>query len=163
MKTRPTADMVREALFNILGIKVIDSIFLDIFAGTGAVGLEALSRGAKRAVFVEKDVNACSIIAKNLEELKIENKAEILKSDAIKAIKILNKKEETFDIIFIDPPYNKNYIALCIDTIKKYDIMKPDGLLILQHSVNENFKYNGFSCLKQKKYGKTLLTLLIKE
>jgi len=155
--------MVREALFNIIGIKVIDCNFLDIFAGTGAVGLEALSRGAQRAVFIEKDFNACNIIAKNLEALEIKDKAVILKSDAIKAIKILNKKEETFDIIFMDPPYCKNYLALCIDTIKKYSIMKPDGLIVIQHSINERFEHIGFSCLKQKKYGKTLLTLLIKE
>lgn len=163
MTTRPTTDMVREALFNIVGIKVVDSYFLDIFAGTGAVGIEALSRGAQKAVFIEKDYNACKIIEKNLKDLQINDRAVLLKMDALIALKSLSKKGQTFDIIFMDPPYYRNLFTICIKQIQNYKLMKPNALLVVQHPLDESFEYLGFNCLKKKKYGKTVLTLLAEE
>lgn len=163
--TRPTSDMVREALFNILGNKVLNSTFIDVFAGTGAVGLEALSRGSKEVFFVEKDPNAYKLILQNLESLGIKDKINVIKKDALEGLKILNKKGIIFDIIFMDPPYYKNLILPCLEFIKNSALATPETIIVLQHAYNENFinELAGFKLLKQKKYGDTLLTFMAKE
>jgi 16S rRNA (guanine966-N2)-methyltransferase len=161
--TRPTPDMVREALFNILNRKVVQCRFLDIFAGTGAVGLEALSRGADFAAFIEQDHAACKVILENLKNLNLLGKAEVLCSDAMESMKKLEKKDESFDIIFLDPPYYKNEINPCLEFLRYSRILKPDSVIVIQHAWDISLEYDGFAYIKQKKYGKTILSFLIKE
>lgn len=161
--TRPTPEMVREALFNILNRKVVGSRFLDAYAGTGAVGIEALSRGADFAVFIEKDYTACKVINENITSLNLMDKALVLCSGVIESMKKLEKKVESFDIIFLDPPYYKNEIALCLDFLQHSSILKPDSTVIIQHAWDISFEYNGFKKIKQKKYGKTIMSFLMKE
>lgn len=159
--TRPTADFVREALFNIIGNDVVGSNFLDLFAGTGAVGLEALSRGAEYAVFVEKNVVACSVIKQNLRDLKLFDKGIVIQSDIVTVMKKSVLKGNIFDIIFMDPPYFKNQIETTLSILKDSKMAK--STVVVQHPKDESFKFDGFSCYKQKKYGRTALTFLVKE
>ncbi|HKD08205.1 MAG TPA: 16S rRNA (guanine(966)-N(2))-methyltransferase RsmD [Bryobacteraceae bacterium] len=127
LDTRPTPDRLRETLFNILGASVEGCVFLDAYAGTGAVGIEALSRGARRAVFLEKSRKAAETIRKNLESLKITGRASIIQGSAH-----LHIGECAADIVFLDPPYEKHreYQA-CLDAID----LKPSGIAVFQHSI----------------------------
>ncbi len=159
--TRPTSDFVREALFNIIGSDVVGSCFLDLFAGTGAVGLEALSRGAQSAIFIEKNPIACSIIKQNLLDLKLTSKGRVIQSDVISALKKLILDGNTFDIIFMDPPYFKNNIGATLDVLKDFNMA--ESIIIIQHPKDELLKFDGFSCYKHKQYGRTALTFLTKE
>jgi 16S rRNA (guanine966-N2)-methyltransferase len=132
---RPTTDFLRETLFNILGERVIDCCFLDVCAGCGAVGIEALSRGAKNVIFVEKNVLTSGVIKANLEMLKTEGK--VYTSDAAGFI---NSCGEKFDIVFIDPPYFKDMENHLIDAALKSCIAKPGGVIVLQHESSVNLK-----------------------
>jgi 16S rRNA (guanine966-N2)-methyltransferase len=159
--TRPTTDFVREALFNIISTKVIGSSFLDLYAGTGAVGLEALSRGAKKAVFIEKNRIACSVIKQNLRDLNIWEKGKVIHSDTSSALKKSALKRGVFDIIFMDPPYYNNQIEATLGILNGSNMVK--SIVVVQHPRDESFKINGFSCYKHKTYGRTALTFLVKE
>ncbi|WP_213973735.1 16S rRNA (guanine(966)-N(2))-methyltransferase RsmD [Tepidanaerobacter acetatoxydans] len=161
MNTRPTSDFVREALFNIIGSDVVGSCFLDLFAGTGAVGIEALSRGAQNAIFIEKNPIACSIIKQNLLDLKLIGKGRVIQSDVISALKKLILEGNNFDIIFMDPPYFKNNIGATLDILKDFNVT--ESIIIIQHPKDELLKFDGFACCKHKQYGRTALTFLTKE
>lgn len=161
--TRPTTDFVREALFNILGSYVVESNILDVFAGTGAVGLEALSRGAQTATFIEKDPKAFLIIKQNLKDLNLQDKAFLIKDDALSALKNLDKKGQSFDIIFMDPPYNENHIKPCMEFLRKSTVLKNGDVLIVQYPKNESMDYEGFLLKKHKVYGRTALSFFAKE
>ena len=159
--TRPTTGFVREALFNIIGPQIKQSSFLDIFAGTGAVGLEALSRGAKYATFIESDPKACSNILSNIETLNLKDKTKVIRADALSALKHMDKNGVSFDIIFIDPPYYKDFINPLLTFIKDAKLLKQT--LIVQYPKDESIEYQGFIQEKHKIYGKTALSFLIKE
>ncbi|MDD4570554.1 MAG: 16S rRNA (guanine(966)-N(2))-methyltransferase RsmD [Tepidanaerobacteraceae bacterium] len=156
--TRPTTDFVREALFNIIGNDVIESCFLDIFAGTGAVGLEALSRGAKNAIFVEKNALACSVIKQNLQQLDLTEKALVIQNDAVTVLTNLDLGANAFNIFFLDPPYYKNQIEVGLKAIR--NLKMANSIIVVQHPKDESFSFKGFLCYKQKVYGKTVLTFL---
>lgn len=159
---RPTSSKVRQAIFNILQDKIVHSHFLDLFAGTGAVGIEALSRGAKRVVFVEENATRVDIIKETLERFGFKDKGYVLKGDAIRFLKT---SEETFDIIFADPPYRFEYFDLLLSIISEKDILSEGGLLIIEHSSKKNVT-KGFGVLRLVKtyvYGDTSLSLYIKE
>jgi len=159
--TRPTSDFVREALFNIIGDRVPGSNFLDLFAGTGAVGIEALSRGANKAVFVEKNPAACAVINQNLQALNFVDKGLVIKDDIIHGIEKIALEGNIFDIIFLDPPYYKNHIEKTLNILKASSIAA--SIVIVQHPRDESFTFDGFSCYKNKNYGRTALTFLVKE
>lgn len=150
---RPTRGKVREALFSIIDIN--GKTFLDLFAGSGAVGIEALSRGAKRAVFVERSRKAANHIRKNLEKTKFDGK---IINKSVSAT--LENFEDTFDFIFMDPPYKTTLVK---KTLKKIEgILKKDSTIIVEHPSNEEFKYDEFKVIKNKTYGDTSLTFLKK-
>lgn len=161
--TRPTADMVREAIFNILNPKVPGCVFLDVFAGTGAVGLEALSRGANFAVFIEQNKVAYKIILENLKRLDLLDKSEVLKKDALEGLKELDKRGACFDIIFLDPPYYESEIEGYFEFIGGTGLIKPRSIIVWQHASDVAKKFKGFDCIKEKKYGRTIISFLIKE
>lgn len=139
LRTRPTSDRLRETLFNVLAPRIgEDTRFLDLCAGTGAIGIEALSRGARFAVFVDKSRKSCGLIEANLDLLSIpENQTEVVMSDAGEYLRRLNKNGndgEGFDIIYFDPPYNSEYRPV-LDELAQTDskILREDGVLVAEH------------------------------
>lgn len=131
---RPTSDRLRETLFNILGPAVEDAVFVDAYAGTGAVGIEALSRGARHAVFVEKHARAVAIIQANLKALGIHNRAEVMAMDVIRAFSLLDRKGAAADFIFADPPYDDDdAYERVLQATAELSVLAPTGWLIVEH------------------------------
>ncbi len=159
--TRPTSDRVKEALFNILMWEMDESIFLDLFAGTGGVGIEALSRNAKKVVFVDFDNRALRILKNNLGKIKGNENFEVFHKDAFSAVDILSSLSKTFDIIFLDPPYGMNDTLGLIENIFDREIIAKYGKIIVEHDKRNEMpeKIRGLLRLKQKKYGNTVLTI----
>lgn len=157
--TRPTMDRVKESLFAMIQNKVQDSVVLDLFAGSGNLGIEALSMGATKCYFVDKNNIACKTIKENL--VKVKEEGEILKLDYKEALKTFNNK---FDLIFLDPPYDTNYINESIKLISENDLLNDDGLIICETNnlskVNVDEKYIVF---KNKKYGEKIVIILKKK
>jgi len=156
LNTRPTTDRIKESLFNIINFSLPDSIFLDLFSGSGAIGIEALSRGAKKAVFVDNSAESISVIEKNLKNAKLYDKSIIIKNNAFNAINIMKKDNIKFDIIFMDPPYNAEITARTIENIYNADILNKSGFIIAEQSQNDKTPdFKGFFVFKSKQFGKT--------
>ncbi len=130
IETRPTLDRVKESLFSIIQANIKDAVVLDLFSGSGALAIECISRGAKRAVLCDKSYNAINIIKKNVEKTNSKNQVIIINKDYIKVLKLLEK--EKFDIIFIDPPYEKNIAVDSVKRILQLNILSQDGIIILE-------------------------------
>jgi len=163
-RIRPTADRVKEALFNILE-PVEGKSFIDVFAGCGNVGLEALSRGARGSVFVEKDLRLIEAIRENLRLLGFEGRAEVIAADAEKGVRRLRKRGERFDILFADPPYEEGFLSVIIKCLEGAELLTENGIIILQHSLREPLKQSFTQALAvtdQRRYGDTLLSFLKK-
>lgn len=158
---RPTPAKVREAVFDILSMKIIESDFLDLFAGTGSIGIEAISRGAKRSTFVEIEQKAINLIKANLTKINHNNFSNIIKRDYLHSLKIFKYKARKFDIIFLDPPYYKNISKNVLHEIEKSNILKKNSIVVVQHKNNETVQaqYQKMSFLKEKRYGKTKISL----
>lgn len=159
---RPTADQVKESLFNIIAhnSEFNDKLFLDLFAGTGNIGIEALSRGVNHAVFVEKDHRNAKIIQQNLTNLGFTSQAEVLKIDAVAGIKLLGRKKKKFDFIFLDPPYKQGLINPTLEAIEKVEIINPGGMIIIEHHRDEQLekKLGKFVMFDQRTYGSTQIS-----
>ena len=131
---RPTSDRLRETLFNILGAAVEDSVFVDVYAGTGAVGIEALSRGAKRVVFIENHKTAIALIQKNLVGLGIEKDADVVQTDAVKGLALLAKKGMLADFVFLDPPYGESAeYGKALKFLSESRLLARGGRVIVEH------------------------------
>ena len=130
LDTRPTLDRVKESLFNIIQNQIYEARVLDLFAGSGALGLETLSRGAKQAVLCDSSHKAISIIKENVDKTHFENQVKIINKDYKKALDLL--KNEKIDIIFLDPPYESGFDIDALKTIVEYDILSKDGIIILE-------------------------------
>lgn len=137
---RPTSDMAREALFNILGERVIGSHFLDVCAGVGTVGLEALSRGAEKVVFIERNAACIAALRNNIARCECERQAKVMHSDALLALRRLLKAGEKFDIIFADPPYDEQQLTIKLLRwfSESVNLLKGGGIVIIQHSVKQS-------------------------
>jgi 16S rRNA (guanine(966)-N(2))-methyltransferase RsmD len=132
---RPTSDRLRETLFNILGPAVEDSLFVDLYAGTGAVGIEAISRGAREVVFVEEHAASARLIQENLTALGAQGTAEVLTVPALKGLEKLAARRRMADFIFLDPPYdNEEEHLLILESLDESHLLAPRGLLIVEHS-----------------------------
>lgn len=166
LETRPTLDRVKEALFNILQFNLKDASILDLFSGSGALGIEALSRGAKDAVLCDNSRKAVQIINKNLEETRLVDKAKVINKDYIETIKQLYKQLQKFDIIFLDPPYKSNCVINSIENILKYDLLKEDGIIIVEtddkNKIDEIKKNNKLEVYDTRKYGIVLIIFIRK-
>ncbi len=163
MNLRPTSDRVKEAIFDILQNSVEGQKVLDLFAGTGALGIEALSRGAKRAVFVEGSPQSLTVLYKNLEACRIQEQAEVLSREVQAGIKILSERGETFDLIFLDPPYGKGLARRTLLALSGESILAADALIVAEHSPAEDL--DAISLLQRvdrRKYGSTLVSFLRK-
>lgn len=154
---RPTRAIVREAIFNIIGAKTHNADVLDIFAGSGALGIEAISRGARHCTFVEKEPTT---LRTNIANLSIKEKVKVIAYDYRRALRLLRKAK--FDLIFADPPYNKKLAQKTVDLIKSHALLDHEGMLIIEHSPRENISMTDtFSLFKHRKYGDTQITLLV--
>ncbi|HEY9160456.1 MAG TPA: 16S rRNA (guanine(966)-N(2))-methyltransferase RsmD [Desulfomonilia bacterium] len=152
---RPTSDRVKEALFSALLVDFRDIDVLDVFAGSGSLGIEALSRGAKTATFVDSSALSINHIRKNASLLGIENKCVIIRSDVMAYIR---KCRHSFDLVFMDPPYNKGLASQLAPEL--YFLIKPGGTMVVEHSPREALNMNTY---KQKQYGDTMLTFIRRE
>lgn len=165
IETRPTSDRVKEALFNIIQYKIDGSIILDLFAGTGNLGLEAVSRGAQRCVFIEHNRNTYKILLRNIEYLGFNGKSEAYNQDAFTALKILARREEKYDIIFLDPPYGKGYIEKAIELISHFDLLSDEGIIASEHDKTDELpeKVGLLKVYRSERYGRTKITFWNKE
>lgn len=157
---RPTQDRVREALFNILRDTVIDATVLDLYAGSGAFGIEAISRGAKKAIFIDNDRRCITTIKKNLQKVKCEQEADVMQAYAFHGLKMLNQRGEKFEIVFMDPPYHKGIAKNCLLKLDEYDILSPNSYIIIEHHKKDTLPKSTerLMLLRQERYGDTILS-----
>ena len=162
MKTRPTADRVKEAMFSIIQFNLPGARVLDLFGGTGQLGIEALSRGANAAVFVDESATACALIRENLKRTKFDSLAKVVRSDYLSYLKSTTEK---FDVILLDPPYAEVFLENALKTITEIDILQYNGIIVTERPQGKELSCNfpGYFRSKDYKYGKTLLTLFYKE
>lgn len=155
MDTRPTTDRIKETLFNMIQNDLIQSQFLDCFSGSGAIGIEALSRGAARAVFVEKNPRAAECIRQNLKTTRLEENALVMVCDVLTALKRLEGKDYCFDTIFMDPPYDHGLERTVLEYLKGSSLLHQETTIIIEASLETEFNYAeslGFEVIKSKEY-----------
>lgn len=152
--TRPTMDRVKESIFAMLGDKIRDSIVLDLFAGSGNYGIEAISLGAKQVYFNDNNIEAIEVIKKNINKFQITNKSIILKNDYQKCLDNLKTSNIKFDLVFLDPPYKMNVINDILEYLVKFNLLKQDSFVVVELlNDNLNEKYNKLVKYKNRKYG----------
>ena len=158
MLTRPTADRVKEAMFSIINFDIPGAAVLDLFGGTGQLGIEALSRGARSAVFVDAREDACKLIRENLKRTKLEQDAKVVRSDYLV---YLSRCREQFDIILLDPPYAEVFLENALKRITEIDILRSGGIIVAERPLEKElpWEFEGYERSKDYKYGKILLTL----
>ena len=139
MDTRPTADRVKEALFSILGSRICGARVLDLYGGSGALALESLSRGAESAVICDMSAKACAVIQENIDALGCEGRAKLLRMKDTAALAALEKKGDSFDLVFLDPPYRMSTEPVC-QSIVKAGLLKPDGMIVIEHARETELK-----------------------
>jgi 16S rRNA (guanine(966)-N(2))-methyltransferase RsmD len=161
-KTRPTSDLLRQALFNVLGPRIEGASVLDLFAGTGTVGLEALSRGAATAAFVENDRRAVESLRANLASLQLVARARVLVGDVFSRLARLEQAEERFDCVFLDPPYGTGDVAIrCIEMLAHGAVLRENGALLVQafHKTALPERVGTLRRTWRRRYGESSLTL----
>ena len=161
MHTRPTADRVKEALFSIIQFDLPSARVLDLFGGTGQLGIEALSRGAAEAVFVDQREDACKLIRENLRRTKLDQSARVVRSDYQE---YLNQCQEKYHIILLDPPYAEVFLENALKIITQIDILYSGGIIVAERPVEKKLDWAcpGYERSRDYKYGKTLLTVFRK-
>jgi 16S rRNA (guanine966-N2)-methyltransferase len=159
-QTRPTSDKIKGAIFNVLGDKVLDARVLDLFAGTGNLAIEALSRGSGEAVLVEKSLDAHKVIRVNLEKIGVSQRAKLFLMDAFKYID--RYPTEVFNLIFLDPPYHKELVSKAILTVKEHSYLAPFGVIVAETAKDEvlNGDIYPFEIRKTGEYGDTKIWYL---
>ena len=160
MKIRPTTDYLREAVFNILAREVEDAVVLDLFAGTGSLGIEALSRGAQRAVFVDKSPQAIKALRRNVETCALEERSRILKRDILRGPGFLKSIGETFDLVFVDPPYEKGFAEQTLRLLGRSSKISTEAFIVVEHSSREILpeKIARLILHDERRHGKTLVS-----
>lgn len=150
--TRPTTDRIKETLFNMINDRLYDCVFIDFFSGSGGIGIEALSRGARKAYFLEKEKNCCECIRDNLKFTRLDDRAMLLQGDCKSLIGQISDKA---DIIFMDPPYNRDIEKEMLRLLKGSKIIDDDTLIIIEASIETSFDYVkslGYNVIKEKEY-----------
>lgn len=153
MDTRPTTDRIKETLFNMLQPYLNDAVFVDLYSGSGGIGIEALSRGARHAYFVENNKNALTCITENLQFTKLADKATVFKQDVLSALSGIHEKE--VDVIFMDPPYDRGYERQALQTLRSLPYVTEDTLIVIESSLENDFsdlEQTGFQITKEKCY-----------
>ncbi len=158
MNTRPTTDRVKESIFNLLQFCLPCDMVLDLFAGSGALGIEALSRHSSHAVFVDQNRQSIALVQDNLSIAQFQEKATVVSKDALSYLK---ECSATFDLIFLDPPYNKGFLIPVLQEIAERNLLADDGIIVVESEENgETIEGSPFSVRRVAKYGKTVITLL---
>jgi 16S rRNA (guanine(966)-N(2))-methyltransferase RsmD len=161
MDTRPTSDRLRETLFNVVGRRCADSVWLDLYAGTGAVGIEAISRGARQVYFVESEKKAARIIRENLQSLGIEDCAEILEREASQALKLLDSQAIACDFVFLDPPYDQHgAYEQVLSWLSQSKLISASGIVIAEHDkhFDPGAKFGALERYRELKQGDAVLS-----
>lgn len=160
LNVRPTSDKVKESIFSIIGNFYEDSVILDLFAGSGGIGIEFLSRGASSCYFIDNSIFSIKEIKRNLENTRLLNNAKIYKNDVSRALMIIGKKELKFDYIFMDPPYGKELVIPNLKLISEENILKYDGLVIVEHEAKKVFPdlFLDLEKATSRVYGSTAIT-----
>lgn len=151
--TRPTMDRVKESLFAMIASYLEESVFVDLFAGSGSIGIEAISNGAKKCYFIDKNKLCTKDIENTLKEFHIKDKAEVFTLDYKKALKYFREKQIQFDILFLDPPYKNKVYEEIMNFIIKNDLLKENGIVICEADNYLKEEYEDLSQIKSKKYG----------
>ena len=157
--TRPTMNRVKESLFAMIQDKIKDSVCLDLFAGSGNLGIEAISNGARSCYFVDNNKIAVNTIESNLKKLRINEECIVIKNDYANALREFKDKNIKFDIIFLDPPYELNLISHCLNKISEYNLLNDDGIVVCEFE-KENINYKEFNILKERSYGSKNIMIL---
>jgi len=162
--TRPTTDKIKENIFNIMGQFFDGGKVLDLFAGSGNLGIEAISRGAEHAIFVDMNFNAIKTIKENISNLKLQEKTDVYRNDAFKALNVLAKKGSRFDIIFLDPPYGKILISDLLKFITENAMLNENGLIMCEYDAGQHVGLDEtyISILKKEIYGTVEITIFEK-
>jgi len=158
LQTRPTTDRVKEALFSVIQFDIPTAVVLDLFGGTGQLGIEALSRGAKRAVFVDESEKACKLIRENLRRTRLEQEASVIRCDYLAYLRHCTEK---YDIVFLDPPYAEVFLENALKMITEIDILQSGGIIVTERPLGKDlpYEFEGYTRSKDYKYGSTLITL----
>jgi 16S rRNA (guanine966-N2)-methyltransferase len=159
---RPTADRLRESIFNILSFRVHNAVVLDLFAGTGALGIEALSRGAESAVFVDNNPEAVSLIERNITSCSFDKHARIIRWDIKKNLNCLKSAKKAYDLVFLDPPYNQNRVKPTLFNLEQTRSLEKGARIVVEHSPLETIPEDlfMFEIEDQRRYGKTVVSFL---
>ncbi|KKI93757.1 DNA methyltransferase [Bacillus sp. SA1-12] len=159
--TRPTTDKVKEAIFNMVGPYFDGGMALDLFAGSGGLGIEAISRGIERCIFVDREHKAIQTIHKNLEACHAEEAAEVYRNDAERALKAIIKRELRFELIFLDPPYKQQKLKALISSIGENLLLQEKGFIITEHAADVQLPEGiaQFSLIKNETYGMTKISI----
>ena len=161
---RPTSDRVREAIFDILGPTWTFRRVLDLFAGTGSLGIEALSRGAEEAVFVEQGKGALTVLKENMKALGLQSRSWVLPLPTKKGIAVLGERGEVFDLIFMDPPYGKDVVGKTIEEIVRRGILAATGVIVAEHASRDRILPPlGLELSQQRRYGDTTVSFFQKQ
>lgn len=155
---RPTSDKVKEAIFNIIADDFYDGVVVDLFAGTGNLGIEAISRGAKHCYFGDKSRESINLVRENINICKVQDKATIISGDYEMVLKRIPQKAQ---IIFLDPPYKENLMLSCIEIIDDLDLLTEEGYIVAEHGTDEKLpeKIGKYSLIKERRYGKIAVSI----
>ncbi|MCP4694458.1 MAG: 16S rRNA (guanine(966)-N(2))-methyltransferase RsmD [Desulfobacterales bacterium] len=166
-RIRPTADRCREAIFNILSTRVQDALVLDLFAGTGALGLEALSRGARSALFLDNHRDSASVVKSNIQTCGVDGRARILRWDVLRNLNCLKSTEPGFDLVFMDPPYGKEMVRPVLTLLLDSGALARDAVIVAEHALSDptpealsgpSGRNPRIELEDQRRYGKTLVS-----
>ena len=162
MQTRPTIDRVKEALFSIIHFDIPGAKVLDLFGGTGQLGIEAISRGAASATFVDQSQTACRLIQENLRRTRLEHQGKVVRGDYLE---YLSRCREQYDIIFLDPPYAEVFLENALKRITEIDILRSGGIIVTERPLGKElpWEFEGYTRSRDYKYGRVLLTLYHKD
>lgn len=159
--TRPTTDKVKEAVFSMIGPYFDGGRVLDLFAGTGGLGIEALSRGADRAIFIDSDRQAAATVKRNLEAVGMTARAEVYVNAAERALKLLEKRGEPFRLVFLDPPYRLKHADALMGEMEARGLLEPDAIVVVEHEAGHEYPetFGGFARTRLSAYGDTAVAI----
>ncbi len=160
--TRPTLDRIKEAMFSMIQLYLYDAKVLDLFSGSGALGIEALSRGAKECYFADDDRGSIRVIKENLGKTKFTSNSKVFLMDFSRALETFRREKIFFDLIFLDPPYGKGLVEEALGIIEKEGLLAPEGLVVVEQDKKELLRISDqcFLLWKEKKYGNTIVRIL---
>ncbi|WP_127531846.1 16S rRNA (guanine(966)-N(2))-methyltransferase RsmD [Paenibacillus kobensis] len=161
MNTRPTTDKVKEAIFSMIGPYFDGGLVLDLFAGTGGLGIEALSRGADKAIFVDKEKQSVDVVRHNTAAAGVSGRSEIYRNDAERAVKALAKREESFRLVFLDPPYRMTNMDELLGELAANGLLEQEATIVVEHDAAHVYpeQFGGFEQRRSVKYGDTAVTI----